>query len=235
MAMMEIGFNNDVIYRGVTFHIQTEDHGSDDSKVTTQIFLRGQVLDSRTVDYSHLLEGLEGEARREKVRKVMVSAHKSLYNKLFNGEYNAALGDEAQSMDEAEPLAPPDEFEPSQERVPQAAAQVMEEDGKVTFTFDSGEAVDLQSLSKQLNEIDVFPPDRPTGNGSGEGHDFGDLIIEVEESAAAAMASAARAAAAPARVTYRATGRRAFQGLIEPQSDLTIIDQVMMFLEDNGV
>lgn len=229
--MMEIGFNNDVIYRGVTFHIQTEDHGSDDSKVTTQIFLRGQVLDSKTVDYAHLLEGLDGEERREKVRKVMVSAHKSLYNKLFNGEYNAALGEEAQSLDEAEPLAPPEEFEPSQERVPQSAAQVMEEDGKVTFTFDSGEAVDLQSLSKQLNEIDVFPPDRPEGSISGDGHDFGDLMIEVEESVAP---TAVARAVAPTRVTYRPTGRRAFQGLIEPQSDLSIIDQVMMFLEDNG-
>ncbi|MEO1271047.1 MAG: hypothetical protein AAFX99_23400, partial [Myxococcota bacterium] len=212
-----------------------EDHGSGDSKVTTQIFLGGQVLDSKTVDYSHLLKGLKGEDRREKIRKVMVSAHKSLYNKLFSGEYNRALGEEALSADDSEPLAPPEEFEPSQERVPQSAAQVVEEDGKVTFTFDSGEAVDLQSLSRQLNEIDVFPPDNPSGNSTAEGHDFGDLIREVEEESTPSTRSGRAMADRPPRVTFRPTGRRAFQGLIEPQPDLSIIDQVMMFLEDNGV
>ena len=227
---MEIGFNNDVIYRGVTFHIQTEDHGGVDTRVSTHLFLSGQVLDSKTVDYGHLLEGLEGAARVEKIRKVMVSAHKALYNKLFNGGYDHAIEDDAPAVDPVE-SAPPEEFVPTQERVPKGA-QVLEEDGKVTFTFDSGEAVDLKALSQQLSEMDVFPPDTPTGTKGG--HDFAELMFEVNTGDIMTDELKVTSAQAPPiknKVSYESTGQRAFQGLVEQAPDMSVIDQVSIFLD----
>ena len=61
---MEIGFNDDVEYNDVTFHIQTEDHGQDDPRVSTQLFTGGRVLDNQTVSYGHLIADIPDEAER---------------------------------------------------------------------------------------------------------------------------------------------------------------------------
>lgn len=246
---MEIGFNNDVDYRGSTFHIQTEDHGGGDLRVSTQLYFQGRVLDSKTVSYAHLLEGLEGEERKTKIRKVMVSAHRALYKKLFNGEYDGELGDvfsepsPSEASGELKPtsMPTPEEFQPSQERVPDSAAnpaQILEEDGKVTFTFDSGEAMDLRALSAQLNSIDVMPSGSSTDSGiAGFGElfeEFGDDISPAPPRNGAGRHPDLLAPPPLLRVNYASTGQRAFQGLIEPPPDLEAFDLVLGFLQRGG-
>lgn len=223
---MEIGFNNDVIYRGTTFHIQTEDHGEGDPRVSTQLFLSGAIFDSKTVNYGHLIEGIaDEEARKAKVRKVMVGAHRALYKKLFKGDYDAALGGKIDTSEVIEEIPDPEKFQPAQERVPEVA-QVLEEDGKVTFTFDSGEMIDLASLSQQLSELDVFPPN------SGGGFDLFGADSQKVDAVPPPVPDAAPQIVqlVPEKVTYRPTGRLAFQGLIEPEPDTTILRMVTDFL-----
>jgi len=248
---MEIGFNNDVIYRGATFHIQTEDHGIVDQRVSSQLFYRGAILDTRTISYASLIAGADEEERKSKIRKVMVKSHRSLYKRLFGGEYDTALGDEVASEDDMDvEMVAPEDFQPEQQRVPEVA-KVVEEDGKVTFTFDHGDQIDLEALSRQLSQIDIYGDGDRGGFGGGGPGEFDNLFAEFGATPGPSapvrppMAQAAGPATAPVaapvpvrqvgnipperdtfRVTFRTTGQRAFQGLIEPEPSMRAVDLV---------
>jgi hypothetical protein len=247
---MEIGFNNDVVYRGATFHIQTEDHGGHDQKVSTQLFYRGAIIDTRTVSYANLIREIANdEERRDKIRKVMVKSHRSLYKRLFAGEYDANLAEDIRNVPAAPNALDAEEFEPKQERVPEVA-KVVEEDGKVTFTFDHGDQIDLEALSRQLSQIDIYG-DKERGGFGGTAGDFDNLFAEFGATPSAPPPPASRSAPAaqtspepiapqiihvvapaePTKVEWRPTGKRAFQGLIEPAPDLRVIDMVREFMQ----
>jgi hypothetical protein len=236
---VEIGFNDDVSYRGLTFHIQTEDHGHGDERVSTQIFLQGRILDSKTVSYAHLLVGIaDDEERRAKIRKVMVAAHRNLHRRLISGDYDvlAGLDPHEEIGKKTVELSAIDDFQPSQARVPESAIQVLEEDGKVTFTFDHGEAVDLKALGRELNKINVMPPEH-----GGAASPFADLGFDEEDEEDEVPEPPTRAPRA--RRTRRAedeegllplfspTGHRAFQGLLEPESRFDTVAMVREFLQ----
>jgi hypothetical protein len=233
---VEIGFNDDVSYRGLTFHIQTEDHGHGDERVSTQLFLQGRILDSKTVSYAHLLVGIaDDEERRAKIRKVMVAAHRNLHRRLISGDYDtlAGLAPQEEIGKKTVELSTIDDFQPSQARVPESAIQVLEEDGKVTFTFDHGEAVDLKALGRELNKINVMPPEH--GDAASPFADLG-FDDEEEEEPPPARAPRARRPRRPEPdedllPLFPPTGHRAFQGLLEPESRFDTVAMVREFLQ----
>ena len=162
---MQIGFNNDVQYRGKTFHIQTEDHGIKMASIETQIFHSGAIYDTSIVSYKNLLaDSEEGEERVKRIRSMMQANHKSLYNKLMAGEYDAFAGLEPLADDEE---AESSEFVPSQERVPDSARAF--EKGEEEFPEQQeGEHVSLADIQKKLQEDqrgvekDATPPSKST-------------------------------------------------------------------------
>lgn len=89
---MQMGFNTDVEHRGVTVHIQTEDHGLGDSKITTQVFFSGRILDSRTISYGEAVSGIEGdEARDNEITRRMRAIHRHFLNRIREGIYDAKI------------------------------------------------------------------------------------------------------------------------------------------------
>ena len=60
---MQIGFNNDIDYRGKTFHIQTEDRGLPAAQIETQIFCAGAILDTTIISYQKIMDGEKDEDR----------------------------------------------------------------------------------------------------------------------------------------------------------------------------
>lgn len=231
---MEIGFNDDVEYRGSTFHIQTEDHGLEDGRVSSQLFISGRILESSTVEYTPLLEGItDDEERKAKIRKVMVASHRNLYKKLLSGALDETAGIDAEAP-AAEAIDTAEDFQPTQSRVPEPAARVMEQDGKVTFTFDHGQEMDLAALADQLNSVNVMPPGGEVDAAKG-GEMFDDLVdLDAEPPPPTriprAAAHAATADMAAPFVMPAPTGRKAFQGLLEPPQGADIIALVTEFL-----
>lgn len=148
---MLIGYNNDVQYRGKTFHIQTEDRGNNDDSIETQLFSGGQILDTKITSYREMVEGLDEEERNKRVKALMQASHKSLYKKLLAGEYNALVGLEPVEGAVDEELA---DFTPGQDRVPEAARLV--EEG-VSDAFPESHAaqdhMDLSALKSRLANL----------------------------------------------------------------------------------
>ena len=92
---MLMGFNNDVGYRGLTVHVQTEDHGLEGKKgkkITTQVFRSGAILESITLSYADEIEGLEGKEREDIIKKKMKTMHKQAFINIKNGKYDERLG-----------------------------------------------------------------------------------------------------------------------------------------------
>ena len=52
---MEKGFNSDVVLRGVTFHVQTEDWGVDNPFLVSRVYQNGAVIKSIKTHYSEVL------------------------------------------------------------------------------------------------------------------------------------------------------------------------------------
>jgi hypothetical protein len=83
------GFNTNFRYRGVLFHVQTEDSGRDNPHVITHLFHGGNIMASYKRDYSMLLEDDDIE---DAVRKLMEGQHKTMLKQLSQGEHDAVIG-----------------------------------------------------------------------------------------------------------------------------------------------
>ena len=80
---MLTGFNTNVRYRGVIFHVQTEDSGRNNPHIKTHLFHGGNILASEKLEYADILESADLE---NDVRVLMEGLHKSMLRRLKRGE-----------------------------------------------------------------------------------------------------------------------------------------------------
>lgn len=82
------GFNNNFRYRGVLFHVQTEDSGVANPHVITHLFHGGNILASEKLDYSDRLGSPELE---NVVRELMETQHKAMLRRLQRGLHDDVI------------------------------------------------------------------------------------------------------------------------------------------------
>jgi hypothetical protein len=82
------GFNTNVRYRDVLFHVQTEDSGQQNPHIITHLFHGGNILASEKSDYSDHIGASNLPAT---VRALMETQHKSMLKRLKRGDYDALL------------------------------------------------------------------------------------------------------------------------------------------------
>ena len=82
------GFNTNFRYRGVLFHVQTEDSGLENPHVITHLFHGGNIMASVKRDYSELIVKKEGDDLEGSIRKLMEEMHKSMLKQLSRGEHD---------------------------------------------------------------------------------------------------------------------------------------------------
>lgn len=104
---MQMGYNTDVDHLGVTVHVQTEDHGMGDSKITTQVFYSGRILDSRTISYTNAVEGMPDTERDQEITRRMRAIHKHFLNRIHEGAYNEKLPLESVDVPDTPPTTQP--------------------------------------------------------------------------------------------------------------------------------
>ena len=69
------------------FHIQSE-HDEAHQSVTSTIYYLDRFVDSITMSYREDIKGVADEVERKKIIKAhMVRCHRTLYKRLFDGEY----------------------------------------------------------------------------------------------------------------------------------------------------
>jgi hypothetical protein len=78
------GFNTDVKYKGVIYHVQTEDKGTTNPLIETLIYRGGEILGSRRLPYSDLIKAPGDEAA---ITKLMEDQHKGMIMEIKRGRF----------------------------------------------------------------------------------------------------------------------------------------------------
>jgi hypothetical protein len=256
---MQMGFNNDIDYRGLVVHIQTEDHGLGTRKITSQVFHSGAILDSRTISYADQIAGIEDpDERDEFIRKQMRTIHKYFYRRIHEGHYDARVRlapAAAQPVDEVveafEPAPPPMPVVPEDAGVETPAEMLAFEGFAVAGELASlGKEYELHSRGAPLTDealaadrdVDELEPDyidEPAATGP-----LGDLAPEAAETARAVVS---RTSGSVITVGGIGTGQnapvvygraRAWRGFDDPDDDLrfaaALYDAIHAFRADSS-
>ena len=97
---MITGFNSDVKYRGLVYHVQTEDKGQVNPLIETLIYRGGEILASRRLPYAELIEGQDVE---DAISRLMEEQHNAMILEVKRGGFAPAVEDhpsEDLSLDE---------------------------------------------------------------------------------------------------------------------------------------
>ena len=118
MKDAQLGFNTNVVYRGRTLHIQTEDSGRGKPHVITHLYISGTILATKRTSYEDV--AAEPDAR-QRVRELMKSQHKAMILELRAGTLDAVVERSVETA-VAEAPAPPAESAPPEQSAPPAAS-----------------------------------------------------------------------------------------------------------------
>jgi hypothetical protein len=93
------GFNTDVKYRGLVYHVQTEDKGKVNPLIETLIYKGGEILASRRLPYAELVRDADTEAA---IGRLMEEQHKAMILEVKRGRFAppVELRSEDLSLDE---------------------------------------------------------------------------------------------------------------------------------------
>lgn len=90
---MEQGFNSDVLYRGLNFHVQTEDWGHENPYLVSRVYQNGAVVKSIKTPYSEVLRPSSGLVRRHRlgvdpqaIREALRAQHEKILDQLLSGQ-----------------------------------------------------------------------------------------------------------------------------------------------------
>ncbi len=79
------GFNHNIKYKGIMFHIQTEDSGVDNPHVITHIFIGGNIVATRKTNYDDIIKA---DRMEDVVKEIMEEQHKNVMKDLLQGAYD---------------------------------------------------------------------------------------------------------------------------------------------------
>ncbi len=79
------GFNHNIKYKNIIFHIQTEDSGEENSFIISHLFIGGNIIATKKISYAHLLGS---ENLNSTVRSLMENQHKDLIKELLTGKFD---------------------------------------------------------------------------------------------------------------------------------------------------
>jgi hypothetical protein len=85
------GFNTDVKYRGVVYHVQTEDKGTTNPLIETLIYKGGEILGSRRLPYADLVKRRDDEPA---ITRLMEDQHKGMILEVKRGRFDASAGEQ---------------------------------------------------------------------------------------------------------------------------------------------
>ncbi len=85
---MKGGFNTNVEHKGVIFHVQTQDKGLELGYIESLIYTSGEVLASRRISYTSILEN---KKQVQEIQKIMEKQHLSIIQEIKEGKFDRYL------------------------------------------------------------------------------------------------------------------------------------------------
>jgi hypothetical protein len=92
-AALEKGFNSDVMFKGMNFHVQTEDWGLDNPYLVSRVYQNGAVIKSIKTPYAEVLRPFAGTFRSTRmnvdsqaIRAALQEQHQKILDQLLSGQ-----------------------------------------------------------------------------------------------------------------------------------------------------
>lgn len=85
---MIVGFNHNITYRGVGFHVQTEDSGIKSPQLVTLLYHDGTIISSQKTTYADIIKVDNLELVVEELAK---EQHKGMLKRLTKGEFDERI------------------------------------------------------------------------------------------------------------------------------------------------
>lgn len=108
---MLTGFNTDISYEGVVYHVQTEDKGPENPMLLSLVYVRGEILAAKRTYYG---KDLEAGQSLDDIQKKLEKQHKAILALINRGRVNELIEMRAQSSSAhaAVPEPPPPPLPP---------------------------------------------------------------------------------------------------------------------------
>lgn len=97
---MVVGFNHNFKYRGIVYHIQTEDGGLRSPNLVTLLYHGGTILASRKTSYADIIKA---DHLEKVVEDLMKEQHKGMLRSLQGGEFDDVIARYAAGRKPPEP------------------------------------------------------------------------------------------------------------------------------------
>lgn len=85
---MIVGFNHNITYRGVGFHVQTEDSGVQRPQLVTLLYHGGTIISSQKTVYADIIKV---DNLDQVVEELAKEQHKGMLKKLTHGEFDSKI------------------------------------------------------------------------------------------------------------------------------------------------
>ncbi len=79
---MLTGYNTDIDFEGVTYHVQTEDRGASNPLIESLVYVKGEILATRRTEYANLLEA---GANPPAIQVLMERQHRNIVDAIRTG------------------------------------------------------------------------------------------------------------------------------------------------------
>jgi hypothetical protein len=89
------GFNSDVKFRGLVYHVQTEDKGKENPLIESLIYKGGEILASRRLPYAELVRGTDAETA---IGRLMEEQHKAMILEVKRGAFAPSEEEQAEDL-----------------------------------------------------------------------------------------------------------------------------------------
>lgn len=86
---MIMGFNHNISYRGIAFHVQTEDSGPHKPQLVTLLYHGGTIIASQKTLYADIIRV---DHLDQVVEELAKEQHKGMLKKLTRGEFDERIG-----------------------------------------------------------------------------------------------------------------------------------------------
>ena len=90
---LEKGFNSDVIFKGMSFHVQSEDWGLENPFLVSRVYQNGAVIKSVKTPYAEVLRPSAGNFRFNRqnvdpqvIRLALSQQHQRILDQLMSGQ-----------------------------------------------------------------------------------------------------------------------------------------------------
>ncbi|MGB9736440.1 MAG: hypothetical protein ACP5JP_09395 [bacterium] len=80
------GYNHNIVHKGITFHVQTEDNGKDNPVIVTHLFIGGNIIATKKTSYMDIIKVNDLE---KIIADIMKEQHKKMMMELKDGVYDS--------------------------------------------------------------------------------------------------------------------------------------------------